>query len=96
MQHDKQDILHVKVKQFPERLLKALTDRSFVATLAKDRHHSMIQVDYKNGIEKEIFRISHAKRLEIRFIGSKATNLEDVFVSLFNNTRTQPVGEVYD
>ena len=79
------ETIHIRVKSHPEKLIAALIDLGYQARLRDGKSRSStIQVVRQEGIEQQIFKTAHMEQLEIRYLGSEVTNLEDVFLSLFN------------
>ncbi|MFX0092461.1 MAG: ATP-binding cassette domain-containing protein [Candidatus Hodarchaeota archaeon] len=88
----KRDVVEVRVKNHPEMLISALNDLGHQAKLKDDKYRSStIQIVHQVGIEQEIFKAAQRNGLEIRYLGSEATDLEEVFLSIFNET-----GEVHE
>ena len=80
----KSQYINVKVKKNPLELVQILNDNGLPAKLLKSHQHAKIQVERSEGIELKIFKLAHKHGFGIRSLGSTATNLEDVFVSMFN------------
>jgi ABC-2 type transport system ATP-binding protein len=76
--------INVKVKTGSGKLIKALNEAGHEAFMNKRENHSVIQVKREEGIEDKIFKVAYQEGLEIRYMGSEARDLEDMYVSLFN------------
>lgn len=82
------EILSIRVKAYPEKLVAFLIEMGYEAFIKKEKDQSLIQIDRRNGtkngleLEQDIFRAAYKNGLEIRYMGSRATNLEEIFVSL--------------
>lgn len=85
----RQGIINVRVKENPEKLVKALESNNITVRMGSEKHKPIIQVFRGEAtaepLEKSIFKIASREDIEVRFMGSKATNLEEVFIGLFNN-----------
>jgi ABC-2 type transport system ATP-binding protein len=78
------EILNVRVKANPEQLVSSLVEMGHKAFIRREKDQSLVQINRGevNGLEQDVFKAAHAKGLEIRYMGSRATNLEEIFVSL--------------
>jgi hypothetical protein len=71
----------VKVKSKEEEFLRALTENGL--QVSTDRTY--IEVEIVPEIERTLFRIAYELGAEIRYVVSRASTLEDVFVDLFES-----------
>ncbi len=76
----KRSTISVKVRKNQEKFLQALNDKGLESRL----EGQYIEVEMAQEVEKEIFKIANAAEADIRYLGNRASTLEDVFVNLFN------------
>ena len=76
----KRSTISVKVRKNQEKFLQALNDKGLESWL----DGPYIEVKMAQEVEKEIFKIANAAEADIRYLGNRASTLEDVFVNLFN------------
>ena len=77
---NKRSTISVKVRRNQDKFLQALNDKGLESWL--DGHY--VEVKMSQEVEKEIFKIANAAEADIRYLGNRASTLEDVFVNLFN------------
>ncbi len=77
---NKRSSISVKVRSNQERFLQALNSKGIESWI----DGSYIEVETAHEIEKEIFKIANEAEADIRYLGSRSSTLEDVFVNLFN------------
>ncbi|MHA1167204.1 MAG: ABC transporter ATP-binding protein [Candidatus Hodarchaeales archaeon] len=77
--------INVKVKSGSNKLIKALNESGHEAIMSKRDNSSIIQVKREEGIEETIFKVAYQEGLEIRYLGSEAKDLEEIYLSLFNH-----------
>ncbi|MFX0049832.1 MAG: ABC transporter ATP-binding protein [Candidatus Hermodarchaeota archaeon] len=78
---NRRSTVSVKIKSNVEDFINVLKDNSFDVWLEGD----YIEVKKEKEIEKEIFKIAFQTGAEIRYIGSRSSSLEDIFVELFKD-----------
>jgi ABC-2 type transport system ATP-binding protein len=71
----------VKVKENIEEFLATLKNKSIDAWIDGD----YIEVKKEKDIELEIFKVANQSKTAIRYLGSRSSTLEDVFVHLIND-----------
>ncbi|UCE13167.1 MAG: ABC transporter ATP-binding protein [Candidatus Heimdallarchaeota archaeon] len=76
---NRRSTVSVKVKTKTEELLHALEKRGMEVWI----EGAFIEVKTNPDVEKEIFKTAFQIGADIRYIGSRSSTLEDVFVSLF-------------
>ncbi|MFX0172116.1 MAG: ABC transporter ATP-binding protein [Candidatus Hodarchaeota archaeon] len=78
---NRRSTVSVKIKSNVEDFIKVLKDNGLDVWLEGD----YIEVKKEKEIEKEIFKVAFQTGAEIRYIGSRSSTLEDIFVELFKN-----------
>ncbi len=76
---NKRSTVSVKVKTQADDLLKALQAKQLEACI----EGGYIEVEITPGVEKEIFKTANQIGANIRYLGSRSSTLEDVFIDLF-------------
>jgi ABC-2 type transport system ATP-binding protein len=72
--------ISIKVRSNQERFVQSLNNKGIESWI----EGSFIEVEMAHEIEKEIFKIANEADADIRYLGSRSSTLEDVFVNLFN------------
>ncbi|MFW9857087.1 MAG: ABC transporter ATP-binding protein [Candidatus Thorarchaeota archaeon] len=75
----KRTTISVKVKSKEEEFLNALMEKG----LQVSTERAYIEVEITPEIERTLFKVAYDVGAEIRYIGSRSSTLEDVFVDLF-------------
>jgi ABC-2 type transport system ATP-binding protein len=78
---NRRSTVSIKIKSNVEDFINVLKDNSFDVWLEGD----YIEVKKEKEIEKEIFKVAFQTGTEIRYIGSRSSTLEDIFVELFKD-----------
>jgi ABC-2 type transport system ATP-binding protein len=78
---NRRSTVSIKIKSNVEDFINVLKDKSFDVWMERD----YIEVKKEKNIEKEIFKAASQTGSEIRYIGSRSSSLEDIFVELFKD-----------